>query len=148
MCLVILLVKDKSKKIQKISSSKDFVSISANMFHDNQDSVQNFKNLRTVEKDNLYTWLALGKSFEESLDPRNSIAIIIGLLVFVFTFITSGIITNFATGSFKYNFLIIALILVIVAFVAVCILVGNLIRNRMRVVQLNNLIEAAINFKE
>ena len=38
------------EKFKKISSSKDFVSISANMFHDNQDSVQNFKTYVQLKK--------------------------------------------------------------------------------------------------
>ncbi|PGR79743.1 hypothetical protein [Priestia megaterium] len=139
--------KEIKEKFQDPSAGK-FESISSEMFNVNQNSVQNFKNLCSVEKDNLYTWLALGKSYEEGLDPRNSIVVINSMLVFMLTFLTTTILVNVVPESIQSIVSIVCFVLILITFVIVCVMTGNLINKRMRVVQLNTLIESAIEFNK
>ncbi|MDV2886364.1 hypothetical protein RYX45_14335 [Alkalihalophilus pseudofirmus] len=132
------------EKFQNVSSRLEYVKISNEMFEGNNDSVQNFKNLCAVEKDNLYTWLALGKSYEEGLDPKNSVPLIIGIIIIITTALGNLIFQNIVTEEYLLSFSIISFIAILGLVVSVCILVGNIIMQKMRVVQLNNLISSAI----
>lgn len=107
--------------------------------------IENYDLISSVDKKLVSAWLARGKSFEEAVDPKNTISLLLTVLVTILVFVLKDVILV----SFNSTFISIIVVGLVGLFLAyLFLLIGNTIGRKNKISALNQALTSILNSKE